>query len=211
MRRFITASRAATLATGLAAAATLTACAPPPGRDSGRVGVTETTRAERDSAQILPTALVEFSDQVASQLAEDLQDLPELNAGYRSTVVFGDIVNKTGIVSTTEFEAFRTRIRQDLLQSRAVRDKMRFIESRARLEDLKRREGNQNRDLLQDGSRNTRPDLNEDYTYFLNGEMYRVSRGNDRTNLYMLSFNLMRMSDGEIVWTNSPYEIKQAR
>jgi len=63
--------------------------------------------------------------------------------------------------------------------------------------------------VLQEGSGGTRA-LNEDYTYFLNGEMYNVSRGGS-VNLYMMSFHLMGARDGDLVWESAPYEVKQVR
>lgn len=207
MRSGMTISAAAIAFAGL----TVGGCSPPQGASGGRVETTDTTRAERYSTQVLPASLVEFSDQVAQQLAADLSEQPELNRDFRVSVVFGDIVNKTGIVPTSDFEAFRTRVRQKLMQSPQFRDKVRFIESRARWSSVVNRElgGSGNEDLLQEGSRtgNSRG-LNPEYTYFLNGEMYRVERGG-RTNLYLMSFNLMKASDSELVWESSPYEVKQ--
>lgn len=187
---------------------------PPSGSRSGRVEVTDTTPAEANSRQVLPTALVEFSDQVAQQLVADMQQIPELNGGYRATVVFGDIANNTQVVPTTDFEAFRNRIRQKLMQSRSVLANVRFVENRARMEALRRREGGGGGDLLQQspGGAAAGDALVPEYTFFLNGDMYRVTRGSqEQVNLYMLSFNLTNMQSGELIWTNSPYEIKQVR
>lgn len=187
----------------------LVGCAAPPrGQDNYRVEPTDTTRAERNSPQVTVTELTEFSDQVVAQLTEDLKTVPALNEGHRSTIVFGDLVNKTGVVSTTDFEAFRSRIRQKLLQSKLVLQNVRFVEDRAKLEALQSREfGN-----TQDGSRGVPGrQLNADATFFLNGEFYRVNRDGrtEQSNYYGLSFNLMRANDGEVVWSNSPYESKR--
>lgn len=189
----------------------LTACSPPKGEPTGRAPSTDTTPAERRSAQVSITGLTEQSDLVAEQLMADLNSIPELNAGYRSTVVFGDIMNKTQIVPTSDFEAFRTKIRGRLLQSQALRNKVRFVESRAKVEELRRREGAGSSDLLQQGTATGVQPLNENYTYFLNGEMYRVDRGNSAVNLYSMSYNLTSMSTGEIIWTSPSYEVKQVR
>jgi PBP1b-binding outer membrane lipoprotein LpoB len=185
-------------------------CSPPKGESTGRVESTDTTKAERRSSQVSITALTEQSDQVAEQLAADLNSVPEFNGSYRSTVVFGDIVNKTQIVPTSDFEAFRTKIRNRLMQSQSLRNKMAFVENRARVEELRRREGGGTQDLLQQGAGRTgvKP-LNEEYTYFLNGEMYRVDRGSGQVNLYSMSYNLTKMSTGEIIWTSPSYEVKQ--
>ncbi len=183
----------------------LGACnAPPKGEQTRRVEITDTTKAERRSAQVQPAALVEFSDQVAQQLTEDLIALPEFNSGQRVNVVFGDIVNKTGIVPTSDFEAFRTRVRQRLINSNVARSRIRWIESRAKMEELRRLElGGA------EGETGTTTPLNPGMTYFLNGEMYRVERGAAEVNLYMMSFNLSNAQTREMIWTNTPYEIKQ--
>lgn len=198
---------------GASVVVALTGCSSPPrGQDNYRVEATDTTRAERNSPQVTVTELTEFSDQVVAQLTEDLKTVPELNQGYRATIVYGDMVNKTGIVSTTDFEAFRSRIRQKLLQSRMVLQNVRFVEDRAKLEALQNREFGGSRDVLQEGSRSGQGrQLNADYTFFLNGEFYRVNRDGrtEQSNYYGLSFNLMRANDGEVIWTNSPYESKR--
>lgn len=198
-------------AAGLVLSLSLAGCTPPVGQDNFRVEPTNTTRAERYDTRVTTTELTEFSDQVVAQLTEDLKAVPELNE-VRVTVVFGDLENKTGIVSTTDFEAFRSRIRQKLLQSRLVLQNIRFVESRSKIEALKRREQSRDRDLLQEGARTTTPELNEEYTFFLNGEFYRVARDGVRSETsqyYGLSFNLMRMSNGELVWSSAPYESKR--
>jgi PBP1b-binding outer membrane lipoprotein LpoB len=191
----------------------LGACAPPKGEPSGRVEVTDTTPAERNSPQIQLSAQHEFSDRVAQQLAADLSSVPALNQDYRVTIVFGDIVNQTGIVPTTEFEAFRMRVRQKLMQSQHVLRNVRFVENRARLEELRRREMGNSGDLLQQGSQPAAPALNPRYTFFLNGNMYRAQRGAGRgeVNEYLMSYQLTSAETGEIVWENVPYDIKQVR
>lgn len=191
--------------------ATLAGCQPPPGDTGGRVDVTRTTPAERNDARVNTASLFEFSDQVAQQLAADLSSVPELNDQYRATIVFGDIVNKTGIVSTNDFEAFRTRIRGKLMQSRNILKNVQFVENKARADDLIRRETGSSGDLLQEGTRQERAPLNADYTYFLNGNMYRVERGGSAVNTYLMNFELTNMKSGAIIWTNEPYEVKQAR
>lgn len=201
--------RAGVMCVAAGAMGMLSACSPPKGEQTRRVEITDTTKAERRSPQVQPAALVEFSDQVAQQLVEDLVALPEFNSGTRVNVVFGDIVNKTGIVPTSDFEAFRSRVRQKLLQSSVARNRIRWIESRAKVEELRRQElGGAGSDVNQAGANGPTP-LSPEYTYFLDGEMYRVVRGNDEVNLYMMSFNLSNAQSRELVWSNSPYEVKQ--
>jgi hypothetical protein len=195
----------------VSAAGLLAGCQPPRGDTGGRVDPVRTTPAERNDARVGTPSLFEFSDQVAQQLAADMSQIPELNGQYRATVVFGDIVNKTSIVSTNDFEAFRTRIRGRLMQSRSVLQNVRFVENKQRADDLIRRESSTGGDLLQEGKRRERADLDPQYTYFLNGDMYRVERGGNVVNTYLMNFNLTNMDTGEIIWTNAPYEVKQAR
>ena len=154
------------------------------------------TRALEDVLHIL----IEARD---PQTLADVAESPHLHSGAdRATVVFGDIVNKTGIVPTSDFEAFRTRTRQKLMQSSYIRSRINFVENRARLENL------QDRELVGSG----RKPLDADRTFFLNGAMYRITRGNSESvNLYELSWELTRASDGSIVWSSAPYEIKQVR
>ncbi|MFZ4574714.1 MAG: hypothetical protein ACOYN0_09975 [Phycisphaerales bacterium] len=194
---------AAALGASVVVSGLTSGCAQPPrGEPVGRADVYDTTPAERNSREILPAALAENSDQVAQHLAGDLQQIPELNGPDRATVVFGDIVNKTSIVPTSDFEAFRTRTRQKLMQSSYIRSKLNFIENRARLENL------QDREMIGNG----RKPMDPDRTFFLNGAMYRIARGaTESVNLYELSWELTRASDGSIVWQSAPYEVKQVR
>lgn len=203
----------------LASAFTLTGCetVPPAGSRGGRVEVTDTTAAEANSRQVLPAALIEHSDLVTQQLVADMKQIPELNGSYRATVVFGDINNQTGVVPTSDFEAFRNRIRSKLMQSRTVLTNIRFVENRARMDALRAREGGggSGQDLLQQGTSygaSGGEALNPQYTFFLNGDMSRITRGSqEQVNMYLLSFNLTNMQSGEVIWTNAPYEIKQVR
>lgn len=196
----------AALAMGLAGGG----CAPPMGQQNNRVEVTDTTAAERGSRLVTTTELSEFRDQVAQQLALDISELEEFQE-YRATIVYGDLENNTGIVPTTDFEAFRTGLRGKLINSRVTRNRVRWVQDRSSYEALRRKELAPSDDLLQESGRAGAGDrkLNEDHTFFLNGQMYRVSRGNDAMQLYAMSFNLMRAGDGEIVWQSEPYESKR--
>ena len=191
-------------------AAWTTGCSAPKGRDSGRVEVHETTPAEQGRGQMLTSDLAETADGVARALAVDIQRLADEDfGGYRVTVMLGDIVNKTGTMSTTEFEYVRSRIKSKLMQSGLVRDNVKFVERRQRIKDLNRREyGNDDDDdLLQEGSDDrvkVRRD-NPEYSFYLNGEAYGIHRGS--TKLFFVTFELQRAIDGEIVF-NESYERK---
>ena len=173
---------------------------PRQGDSSGRVAPTATTPAEANSPQVLPASLMEFADQVARELAIDLANQRLYGISDNDvlvTVVFGDIVNKTGIVSTADFEMVRAQIRQKLMQSDVVRKKVRFVENRQRMEDLRAQEWGS-----ADGVTVKR--FNPAYTFFLNGTMYRVSRGS--SNLYSMDFELTAFETGELVFVSNYVE-----
>ncbi len=191
----------------LGAVLTLGACASPPrGQQNNRVEVSDTTAAERSDPRVSTAEMGEFEDQVVAQLTEDLRQVPELNE-YRSTIVFGNLINKTGIVSTTDFEKSRAKIRAKLLQSRYVLQNVRFIESKDKWAAARNRELDE--DVLQERGGAPKRNLNEQYTFFLDGEMYRVERGGGASNLYAMTFQLTRAGDSEIVWSSAPYESKR--
>jgi hypothetical protein len=192
------------MAAGLSVALLLGGCAsasPPRGNSGGRVPLGDSTRAEEGSRLVTTQELSEFRDESAQRFAEEILTLDEFQ-GPKSPIVFGDIVNKTGLVPTSDFEAFRTGLRDRLLNSKVLRQRVRWIESRARWEDLRAKE------LDDKDAGSTDRNLNPENTYFLNAEMYRVARGGDEVQMYSLTFNLMRASDSEIL-INKTYESKR--
>lgn len=166
------------------------------GSSGGRIGVTETTEAEWDSAKVLPVSLVEFSDQASRRIVEDLVILPRIrdDAG-RVTVILGDINNKTGIVSSTEFEVVTARLRNNLINSDISRGTLKFVERRARMQDLAAREGVASEQILADP-----PDYDPATTYALNGDFYRIGRG--ETNQYYMEVQLVHFASNEIVFSD---------
>ncbi len=166
------------------------------GSSGGRIGVTETTEAEWDSAKVLPVSLVEFSDQASRRIVEDLVTLPRIrdDAG-RVTVILGDINNKTGIVSSTEFEVVTARLRNNLINSDISRGTLKFVERRARMQDLAAREGVASEQILADP-----PDYDPATTYALNGDFYRIGRG--ETNQYYMEVQLVHFASNEIVFSD---------
>jgi len=143
---------------------------------------------------------MEFADQVARELAADLADQRLYGISDNdvlATIVFGDIVNKTNIVSTADFEMVRAQIRQKLMQSDVVRKKVRFVENRERMEQLRAQEWG-----TADGVTVKR--FNPAYTFFLNGTMYRVARGS--SNLYSMDFELTAFESGELVFVSNYVE-----
>lgn len=173
------------------------------GSSGGRLDVNSTTEAEWDSAKVLPASLVEFSDQASRQIVQDLVNLPRIrdNAG-RVTVILGDINNKTGIVSSTEFEVVTARLRNNLINSDLARPTLRFVERRARMQDLAAREGVASDQILADP-----PDYDPQTTYALNGDFYRIARG--ETNQYYMEVQLVHFGSNEIVFSDR-YDAKHS-
>jgi hypothetical protein len=166
-----------------------------------RIDPSVTTDAELHSSQVLPVALIEFSDWVPQQLAKDLADIPLIrDVQQRVTVLMGDLNNKTGNISSDEFELVRSRIRNSLLQSGYVRDRIKFVESNARMEYLRQNE----RGLGSTPS----PEHDPGTAFALNGDFYRIGRGD--TNQYYLEFQLVHFQTNEIVFSKR-YDVKQTR
>ncbi len=184
------------LACLVAGAGGLTGCVTDRGNSGGRIDVSATTEAELDSSKVLPASLIEFSDQASRRIVQDLVVLPRIrdDAG-RVTVILGNIVNKTGIVSTSEFEVVTARLRNNLINSGAARGTLRFVERRARMQDLAAREGVASGQVLADP-----PDYDPATTYALNMDVYRISRG--ETHQYYMEVQLVHFASNEIVFSD---------
>jgi len=183
----------------------LTGCNAPPersrGSEGGRIDTGVPTRGEQSDPRIYAVTLTEFSDQVSRELVLDLAKTPEVrDLATRATVVLGDLRNKTGIVTTDEFEMVRARIRNNLLQSEYVRDRIRFTTDPSRLAALRDRElGQVDQDQLATG-------LDPATTFVLIGDFYRIGRGG--TNQYYMEFQLVHFLDNAIVFADR-YDAKQ--
>lgn len=193
---------------GILCWATGGACGPPEGESSGRISTHESTKAERKSGQMHTADLAGACDEVAMALAADLNRLAEEEfANYRITMIFGDLDNKSGTMPTADFEYVRERIKNKLINSRTFRDNVKFVEKRARIEDLNRQEFAEKEDVLQEGKSGgveIKRD-NPEYTFYLNGNTYGIHRGT--THLYYLSFKLHRATDTAEVFAKD-YEVK---
>lgn len=195
----------------LAPLISLAACQQAPkGDDGGRVPVGSTTSGEASTGLMRTSDLVAASDDVALALAQDVDQMVTQDfSGQRVTVVFGDLMNKTSKMSTTDFEFVRDRVKSKLMDSRIVRDNARFVENRSRRESLRQRElGQTGEQKIGHTSDLSQPAVNEEYFLFLNGNMYSVDRPD--TRLYYMKFELMRSSTGETVFSKD-YEVKYGR
>jgi len=181
----------------------LAGCVNDRGSSGGRIGIHETTEAEWDSSQVQPVSLVEFSDQASRRIVEDLVLLPRLrDEAGRVTVLLGDINNKTGIVSSTEFEVVTARLRNNLINSGAARGTLKFVERRARMQDLAAREAVADGEFVADP-----PNYDPQTTYALNGDFYRISRG--ETHQYYMEVQLVHFASNEIVFSDR-YDAKHS-
>src|SRR5690606_34478456 len=131
----------------------------------------------------------------------DMRTIRELPPGQRATVILGDINNRTEVVSSTDFEAMRARLRNNLLNSMAT-DRLRCVENRAPLNQLRQREM-----VLPEEGPVEPGAYDPQTTYALNGDFYRIARGS--TNLYYMEFQLVHFGSNEIVFSNR-YEVKQS-
>ncbi len=181
---------------------------PPYGNRAGRVEVSDATPPEAADSRPMVSDFISFSDQLAQRLMQDLEYTDQLAPAYsdRTTILYGDIKNETGMVSTNDFEVVRERMKNRLKQSRTFNQKFRFLTSRQRLEELQRTELGDDLFKTDSAGRVQNPRIHPEDTLLLNGTMYRIGRGG--TSYYLMTFELVRFSDGEIVWVND-YEIKR--
>lgn len=192
-------SAAALLALAVAGLLALPGC-----EKGGRIDLGQTTEAERESNRILPTALIEFSDQAPRRLVGDLATLPVIeDTEGPVTILLGDINNQTGLVSSSEFEMTMARMRNNLLNSGTAGSKLRFVEMRARMARLAERER-----VAQDNYIAEPADYDPQTTYTLLGDFYRVGRG--ETNQYYMEFTLAHFGTNQLVWSDR-YDIKQVQ
>ncbi|MDG2054454.1 MAG: hypothetical protein P8J86_07090 [Phycisphaerales bacterium] len=192
-------------------AISLTISCAPKGQASGRIPISQTTSAEVKAGGPLTADLASASDEVATSLVRDINRLAEEDwGGYRVTLIYGDIVNKTaGRVSTVDFEYVRDRILSMLSKNRSFRDNVKFVRKRARIESLNREELTGDGDPLQEGgdpNKVVRPEA--EYVYYLNGDMYGIYRGS--TELYYMKYTIDNARDAEVVFSED-YEVKYDR
>ncbi len=180
------------------------------GLSSGRVEVSQTTAAERNSGKILISDLANASTKIAQSFVLELNSIAEEEWGnYRVTLIVGDIVNKTSgraRVSTAEFEYVQDRILSQLTKNKTFRDNVKITRKNSRIEQLKNREKMNTGSLIDSDNNGNEIDRgNDKYIYFLNADMYNINRGT--TSLYYLKFTVDNASDGAIVFSEN-YEVK---
>lgn len=148
------------------------------------------SRLPSEGARLGSADLVVASDRAVESIAERLR---EIYGEEAQTIIVMDRVDNETSDRTANFQIYLARIRTNLNQSGA-RHNLRFVETRNRAEEIKRREG-----IAPTASARTRP------TYALTGVFYDLPRGG--TNYFLLTFQLMDLSDDIVVWEGD-YEVK---
>lgn len=182
----------------------LAGCSSPPlGDRTGRVEPGRTTEPEKSSGQVYISDLDDATDRMASKFISDLNtrlaesDFRVDGQPQKVTIVFGDIINKSGSMPSSDLEAIRANFQSMVMESEILRANCRFVKSRADFERLRSTE-------FGSAGANTSPTgsgvrtLDPRFTYFLNQEIYGINRGSTRQ--FTINFSLMRASDGEEVW-----------
>ena len=185
---------------GLAAVALMAAACEQP---KGRVPVHTTTKAEREAPGMTTSDLASASDRVGQSLVGDMSRLISeefVDPNVRVWVVLGSIENKSGTMPRTDFEYLRERLKDKLQKSRIWRDNVKYVASRAKVEELNRREYGDSAKPVK------RAEM--EHFYYLNGKAFGVHR--DGTELYYVSFNLTRADDGAEIFSEN-YEVKYGR
>ncbi|MGB0768629.1 MAG: hypothetical protein ACPGYV_13090, partial [Phycisphaeraceae bacterium] len=179
------------------------------GTNSRRVPVGETTRPELDSPKQLPVSLAEFQEGAASDLLQALPDVRGIaDMPGRATILLGDINNKTSDVSTNEYEYVASGIRSRLIRANATRDKLKFVETRRRVENLAANErvatapapvAARSEEIAWGGGSYYVPDYDADSTFGMLMDVYQINR--NKTNLYYVEVMLVSFASNEIVYS----------
>lgn len=179
----------------------LTACkSAPVGDRGGRIDPYETTSADKGSTHANMPSLLEFSDQVAQYLIQDIVDTPEITGfDTKAILELGDLENRTRTY-TDDFVLVQRRIRNQLLQSNVIRNQFVVVESGSRM-DLER---------ARVSGRTTEGAARYDptKTFILSGDFMESRRG-DAQRFYF-SFQLVNLDSRQIVRVYD-YDLGQQR
>jgi hypothetical protein len=145
---------------------------------------------------------------MTNKMAPDLLAIPEIvQSPYRVTVVMKSIDNKTEDMPGRNLDIYVARL-VGLLNSTQSRDRILFVENRAKLQQLQSEElGGQNKDPFEDASRGgpQAPDPRIKPQFALYGTFYSMDNG--KTTYYNCQFRLTSLATGAEVW-NGMYEVK---
>jgi hypothetical protein len=183
----------------LCAAGMLAGCdSPPKGSTGNRIDPYRTTESDRGSGRASIPAMLEFSDQVAAALAQELVDIDEIhNAPSKVVLELGSIDNKTR-TPTTDFEQLRNRIRGQIFQSKLIRQHFMIVEGRQRMQAETERVNGPTQDLLQEGGGSETAKYDAKLTYVLQGDFFESNR-NDRRQYYF-EFKLTNLATRSVVF-----------
>jgi hypothetical protein len=148
------------------------------------------SRSKGEGSALGSADLVVASDKATAGIAAVPEIASATAAGGRTVVVMDRVENKTSDPSAN-FQIYLARIRVSLNQSGASRHLV-FVESRAKAEGIKDREG------VTESAR-IKPH------FALTGTFYDLPRG--RTNYHLLTFQLVDLTSDVVVWEDS-YEVK---
>lgn len=201
-------------AIGAGALAALAGCSTNPqtvyGDSGGRIGVSESTAADRYGREVSSVTLVEFADQVAQSLPARITSIPEISGREREAVIYlGEIENRTRTPSS-DFRTVQQMISHDITNSPVMRRHAVVYNDPARVRDWQDR-------FTSDGPGWSGASLNtaqgifpaED-VFLLNGEMGEISRGNGEVSLYVFDITLVRATDGRVIYSDQ-IRSKEAR
>lgn len=178
-------------------------CGSSPARNRGRTPVKDLDRRDPSEHGLASKDLTTATDAMVQSIAAH----PDFrNAKHRTVVVMSRVRNRTSRPNK-DFDIYLARIRVNLNRSGARRN-IGFVAARSDVEAERAREGIGS----SGGSEFEDPDAapsgggyRSKARYVLKGVFYDAPSGG--TNTYLLTFQLVRFSDGEIVWEDS-YEVK---
>jgi hypothetical protein len=171
----------------------------PVGSTGGRIDPYRTTGADMASGRANIPSLLEFSEQTARRLAEDLCQLEGVaGASQRQVLELGTITNMTQTPSG-DFEMIQNRLRGQLLQSDLVKRHFVVVMDRQRMTSEYERLGAVGNDPAR---------YDAAQTYVLQGDFHEAIRGERRQ--FYFQFVLTNLATRQIVFQDD-YDLAQLR
>ena len=185
------------IAAGLILAVGLAVGCAPEGNSGGRIDSYKSTESDAKSNGPSIPALLEFGDQTAAALAQDLMDIDEVrNAKTKLVLELGSILNQTS-TPTSDFEQLRNRLRGQIFASKLLRNHFLIVESRQRMDAERERIVGDNQPGVQPSSDRYDPSI----TYVLQGDFFESTRLDRRQ--YYFEFKLTNLQTRAIVFQKS--------
>ncbi len=176
----------------------LTACqTPPTGDTGGRIDPYRSTDADRASRSASMPAMLEFSDQVAQQLIQDLAEIdPVQQVEDKAVLELGDLNNQTQ-TPTGDFELIQRRIRGEIFASDLLHEQFIVVEPRQRMDMERERVA---------GDQTTSARYPAEQTFVLSGDFFEARRSSVRR--YYFTFKLVNLATRQIVFLKD-YDLAQ--